>query len=221
MARRAPEPPPDSELRPMSVEEYLRFEAAAETKHEYVDGGVYAMTGVTFRHAAIVTNLVVRLGSVARGGPCRVVAVDVKLRTASDRIYYPDVVVVCTPHHADELILRDPCLVVEVTSPSTARTDRGEKLDAYKGIASLRTYLIVDHGRRRVERHWRDDAGVWQRDDVVGEGSIPIPCSETSLSLEEIYEGVETDSVAEQEPPPYDATHEEDEAEDVAEAASD
>jgi Uma2 family endonuclease len=182
----------------MSVEEYLRFEAAAETKHEYVAGEVYAMTGVTLRHAQIVTNFVARLGSAARGGACRIIAVDVKVRAAKDKIYYPDIVVVCTRHDDDELVIDDPCFVVEVTSPSSARTDRGEKLDAYQNLVSLRAYLIVDHRRRRVERHWPDPGGAWQRDEIVGEGSVPIPCPESSLTLDEIYEGVHPLSVGEE-----------------------
>ncbi|HEU4631227.1 MAG TPA: Uma2 family endonuclease [Gemmatimonadaceae bacterium] len=189
---------------PMTEAEYLRFEAAATVKHEFVAGEVYAMSGVTRRHARIVTNLIIRLGTAARGSRCQVIATDVKLRVASDRIYYPDVMVVCTPGSDDDLVLRDPCLVVEVTSPSTARIDRGEKLDAYRGVASLRAYLVVDHRQRRVERHWRDDAGRWQRAEVTGEGSVPIPCPETALTLAEIYEGVELLAVREEAGEAYD-----------------
>jgi len=197
MTRRAP----DHQL--LTVEEYLAFEAAAATKHEYVAGEVYAMSGVTRRHARIVTNLVARLGTAARGGPCQVIAVDVKLRAATDRIYYPDVMVVCTPGRDDDLVLDDPCLVIEVTSPSTARIDRGEKLGAYRGLAPLRAYLIVDHRRRRVERHWRDAAGGWQRTDVSGDGSVPVPCPEIALTLDEIYEGIDMMTVREEEPAAY------------------
>ena len=183
---------PDPRRSLLTVEEYLRFEAAAETKHEYVAGEVYAMSGVTRRHARIVTNLVVRLGTAARGGPCEVIAVDVKLRPAADRIYYPDVMVLCTPGRDDDLVLDDPCLVIEVTSPSTGRIDRGEKLDAYRKSAPLRAYLIVDHRRRRVERHWRDADGGWRREELVGEGRIELPCPAGGmLTLDEIYEGVE------------------------------
>ena len=202
----------------MSVEEYLRFENAAETKHEYVAGEVYAMEGGTVRHARIVTNLVMRLGLAARGGACLVLT-SVKCRTVDDRFYYPDVMVVCTAGSDRDTVRRDPCLVVEVTSPSTARIDRGEKLDAYRGIASLQAYLIVDHRRRRVERHWRDpdaestphevsgrgagSAGAWRHAEVTGAGSVPIPCPELTLTLDEIYEGVELVGVRETEAPAY------------------
>lgn len=187
--------------RRMSVDEYLRFEEAAPTKHEYVAGDVYAMTGVTYRHACIVTNVAYRLAGAARAGSCRVVH-DVKVR-AGDRIYYPDVMVLCTPQSADALVLGDPCLVVEVTSRSTARVDRGEKLDAYRTVPSLRAYLIVDHRWRRVERHWRDAVGAWQREEIAVDGSVPVPCPEMALTLDEIYEGVQFAVLGEPEPPDY------------------
>ena len=190
----------------MSVEEYLRFEEASERKHEYVAGEVYAMSGVRRRHARIVQNLAVHLGVAVGDGPCEVISVDVKLRAADDRIYYPDVMVLCTPGSDDDLVVDDPCLIVEVTSPTTARTDRTEKLDAYTNIPSLQTYLVVDHGGRRVDRHWRDAAGAWQRELIVGDGEVAVPCPETTLTLDEIYRGVETFGVREQEPPRYEAT---------------
>lgn len=182
----------------MTVEEYLAFEAASETKHEYVAGEVYAMSGVTRRHARIVTNLVFRLRAAAQGGPCDVLT-EVKFRPRRDRFYYPDVMVVCTPGGDDDLVVRDPCLVVEVTSPATARIDRGEKLDAYRKSAPLQAYLVVDHRRRRVERHWRDTSGTWRREEVTGDERIALPCPEITLVLDEIYEGVER-SVGEAEP---------------------
>ena len=186
---------------PMSVEEYLRFENAAPTKHEYVAGEVYAMEGGTVRHARIVGNLAGRLQMASRGGPCFVVW-GIKCRTPDDRFYYPDVMVLCTRGRDSDTVRRDPCVVVEVTSPSTARIDRGEKLDAYRTIPSLQAYLIVDHRRRRVERHWRGRHGDWQRAEVTESGNVPVPCPEITLTLDEIYEGVQL-VVGEPEPSVY------------------
>jgi Uma2 family endonuclease len=84
-----------------------------------------------------------------------------------------------------------PCLIVEITSPSTESIDRREKAFTYRKIPSLRAYLIVDQNRRWVERHWRDEAGEWHQGGVADEGSVPIPRPETRLSLDEIYEGLE------------------------------
>ena len=136
-----------------------------------------------------------------------------RLEAAEDRYYYPDVLVVCTPIADLDVVVRNPCVVVEVTSPSTRRIDRGEKLDAYRRIPALRAYLIVDHRRRRVERHSRESAsGEWMREESVGESQtpIPVPCLDASLTLDAIYRRVELPAVHEPEPPEYDIVSDED-----------
>ena len=175
----------------MSVEEFFDFEARTTTRHEYVDGEVFAMSGATRRHNAIAGNIYIRLRTAARGGPCRVHFAEVKLR-AQRVIYYPDVLVACGPAPDNERIEDAPCVVVEVLSPSTESTDRREKLMVYKSIPSLRTYLIVDQMQRRGDRYWRAPNDEWRHDAHIDHGSIPIDCGGTdmSLTLDGIYEGV-------------------------------
>jgi Uma2 family endonuclease len=190
----------------MTVEEYFRFEESSPIKHEYVAGEVYAMSGATVRHNRIAGNVFVRLSLAARAGPCDVFINDMRLEVAGDRYYYPDVTIVCTPVAESDIVARNPCVVIEVTSPTTARIDRGEKLDAYRSISTLQAYLIVDHRRRRVERHWRNALGSeWQREEIVGEGQARVPCLDVELTLDEIYERVELPAVGEPEPVRYEA----------------
>ena len=182
----------------MTVEEYFRFEEGSQVRHEYVSGELYAMSGATLRHNAIVANIGTRLLAAAGDGPCWVVMNDMRVQASHDVYYYPDVVVICVPMAELDTTATEPCMVVEVTSPSTARIDRGEKLTAYKKLPSLRAYLIVDHRRRRVERHWRagpDD--VWQREEIVLEGRVPAPCVDVDLTLDEIYRRVDLPAVGE------------------------
>ena len=197
-----------SPLRTMTVEEYFRFEESSPIKHEYVAGEVYAMSGATARHNTIAGNIFTRLFAAADDGPYRTFMSDMRVEVADEKYYYPDVAVVCTPIAELDIVARGPCLVVEVTSPSTARIDRGEKLDAYKQIPTLRAYLIVDHRRRRVERHWRQEpTSAWLRDEVIGEAEtpIPVPCVDPSLTLDAIYRRVDLPAVGEPESPDYDA----------------
>jgi Uma2 family endonuclease len=63
-------------------------------------------------------------------------------------------------------------------------------LSAYQQIDSLKVYLIVEQGWRRVTRHWRDGNGEWLREDLTGDAVIPIACPETTLTLADIYEGL-------------------------------
>ena len=95
--------------------------------------------------------------------------------------------------------------------PSTARIDRGEKLETYRRIPTLRAYLVVDHRRRRVERHWRDTpAGEWLHEEITGdaESPIPVPCLDVHLTLGEIYRRVELPAVHEPETSKYDLAEE-------------
>ena len=108
-----------------------------------------------------------------------------------DRIYYPDGVVVCSPHAGDTLVFDDPCLILEVTSRSTRRIDRGEKLDAYLAIPSLRAYIIAEQDRRHVTLYSRELGGAWNREEVVSSGAMMLPCPATVLTLDEVYEGIE------------------------------
>lgn len=189
----------------MTLEEYLAFEEKSAIKHEYVAGEVFAMSGVTTRHNLLTLNLTRLLHVAAKRHGCRVFAVDVKLRAASDRIYYPDLMVACGSAAEVELIVDQPAIVVEVTSPSTRRTDRREKLDAYQRMPSLRTYLSVEQRRRQVVLYTRAQDADWRRDEFLGSGDVPIPALGLSLTLDDIYEDV---------PLPPLAVGEEDDAED-------
>ncbi|MBA2713151.1 MAG: Uma2 family endonuclease [Rubrobacteraceae bacterium] len=175
----------------LTVDEYLKLEESATVRHEYVGGEIFAMVGATKRHNRIIGNISGRLWEAARGGACRVYSESVKLRVSDDVIYYPDVMVACGPEGDDPLVEDDPCLVVEVASPSSETTDRREKLASYKRMPGLRVYLIVAQDRRWVERHFRAEDGMWRRGDLVDEGRFSVPCPGTELSLAEIYEGLE------------------------------
>ena len=178
-------------LGPLTVDEYLAFEEKSQRRHEFVAGRVYAMSGTTARHNRIALNIAKHLQAAPGRGACQAYAIDLKVRAARDRIYYPDGVVVCTPHDGDTLIFDEPCLILEVTSRSSRRIDRGEKLDAYLAMPSLRGYMIAEHDRRHVSLYSRSSGGSWDREEVVTSGRLTIPCPATPLSLDDVYEAVE------------------------------
>ena len=177
-------------LGPLTVDEYLKLEESSTHRHEFVAGRVYEMSGTTARHNQIVLNIVRGLDRLVAGTACRSYIIDLKVRTPDDRIYYPDVVVVCVAHAQDAEMFDAPCFIVEVTSPSTRRTDRGEKLESYLKVASLQGYLVVEQDRRHVTQYQRDGTG-WKRDEVTGSGAMRIPCADGDLSLDEAYTGIE------------------------------
>ena len=178
----------------MTPAEYRAFEEASPIRHEFVGGRVYAMTGVRRAHSRITGNFSSRLWVAARGGPCRVHHSEVKLQIG-DVYYYPDVMVACGPEPEDPYVEDAPCLVVEVLSASTRRTDLGEKPLAYARVPSLGLYLAVDQRRRLVDVHRRDGAGGWRVETLAGQGEVALPCPELTLTLDDIYEGLDLPAV--------------------------
>lgn len=179
-----------SPSQPISVEDYLELELSSPVRHEFVNGALYALAGASERHNLITGNLYTALRIAARGTTCRIFANDLKLLANRSLFYYPDLMVVCDPTDDDPYSKERPCLIVEVLSPSTERVDRGEKLMAYRGIDSLCAYLIVSQDEHRIVHHWRDDDGAWRSEHLVSEGTIHLPCPDTSVDIATIYEDV-------------------------------
>ena len=147
----------------MTAEEFLAWDAAQALRHEFVRGEVFLMAGGEDRNNTVALNLVVTLRQHLRSGPCRVYASDVKLRVeTADCFFYPDLMVTCSSADAtDRLIKREPVLVVEVLSPSTAAFDRGDKFAAYRTLPSLAEYLLVDVEHRRCDLYRKGSDGLW------------------------------------------------------------
>ncbi|MBA2691046.1 MAG: Uma2 family endonuclease [Rubrobacter sp.] len=91
-----------------------------------------------------------------------------KVRIGDSPFYYPDVMVVCEPLESENPVFEDkPCLLVEVVSSSTEKTDRREKLANYQRVPTLKAYIIAAQDRKWVAHYVRDESGVWQRGDLV------------------------------------------------------
>jgi len=98
----------------MTVDEYMEFEERSPIRHEYVNGAIYAMNGVSVAHARITRELASALRGHLRGGPCEPFSSDLKLLIRSDTdevIYYPDVMVACDREHWGPNYVPNPKLV--------------------------------------------------------------------------------------------------------------
>jgi len=181
----------------LSVAEYLAGEKDGEVRHEYMGGQVYAMAGASARHNRIALNIAGRLNDHVAGGECEAFMADMKIRTTPDLFYYPDVVVTCDKPGGDPYFRTEPRLVIEVLSPTTERTDRHEKLAAYKNCPSVQEYALISQEQMMVEIHRRSNDD-WQTeiltepDDLCAFHSVGL-----ALSLKDIYRNVAFDQVAE------------------------
>jgi Uma2 family endonuclease len=183
----------------VSPEEYLEVERQSDTKSEYMDGVVYAMTGARINHIRVVSNLTTELVTQLRGRRCDVLASEMKVRLQDSRkFFYPDVIVLCGEpqfHDEREDIILNPLLVVEVLSKSTEAFDRGAKFQAYQTLDSLKEYLLVAQDKPIIEQYVRQTDGKWTYTAAVGlESSLALPSVECTLNLSAVYDKVDLDS---------------------------
>jgi Uma2 family endonuclease len=177
----------------MTFEEYLEFEEHAETKHEFVDGFIFAMAGANNRHNIISGNVFAFARVAARTAQCRAYMNDMKLRTPEPERhgYYPDVLVTCTPDDFNTNVKTTACFIVEVLSKSTEDVDRGEKWQNYRKLPSLQAYILVSQKQRYVEIYRRMTDGSWRYEVLENEGTLELPCVNASMTLDDIYEDVD------------------------------
>ena len=182
--------------KPMTVEQFLAWEAEQDLRYEF-DGVVpVAMTGGTRAHAEIQRNLTIAVGGRLRGTPCRFFGPDLKIEVAG-RIRYPDGFVVCTPGEARSTVVRDPVVIFEILSERTAGTDRIVKNREYQAIPSVRRYVMIEQDRIAVtvfERLGADWVGHLLAEDAV----LRMPEIGIELPLAELYADVALPEAGEQ-----------------------
>ena len=172
----------------ISIDDYLLGEETSDIKHEYLDGLVYAMTGATRRHNLLTGALMEHLRPNARARGCQLFASGMKLRLDHRNetyFYYPDLLLTCSPDDRHPLYCTQPCLLIEVVSPSSERIDRREKHIAYSLLPSLREYLIVEQNRMHIDLHRCTEQG-WTHSSHHN-GTIHLDCLDCDISLTDIY----------------------------------
>ncbi len=173
----------------LTFDQYLEIEVSAETRLEFVDGFMFAMVGGTKLHNLITSNIHSRLRAASKSTTCRAYMENVKLRTAEGIGYYPDVILACNDDIMD-LVIRTPCLIVEVLSESTSQVDHTEKWLNYQRIPSLNMYVMVAQDRRFLEVYTRQADGSWRYETLEDAGTLKFACVNASMTLDDVYEDV-------------------------------
>ena len=175
---------PSSNITPS---DYLAGELTSEVRHEYVDGLVYAMSGASVGHNRMVNRVRRVLTSATGDKHCEVFVLDIKVQiAATNSYYYPDVVLSCEPVADDSYVIDAPCLIVEVTSPTTEATDRREKLRAYQTLPTLKDYWIVNPNEAAVECWQRTPQG-WAVQYATTSDSLYVSCLQADITLQSLY----------------------------------
>jgi Uma2 family endonuclease len=179
----------------ISAEEYLQTERAATEKHEYYQGEIFAMSGVSLKHNIIFSNFFTDIGSKLKGKGCRPYGSDLRIHIPKNTLYtYPDISIICgdpdlTDDHFDTAT--NPSVIIELLSKSTRNYDKGEKFTLYRDIDSLKEYILVDTEKIYVEKHIRNADNSWQLTDYKSlDNSFTITTVDLQLFLKDIYKDI-------------------------------
>lgn len=185
----------------ISEQGYFDLEKQTDTRHEYIDGYVYAMVGGSFNHGTLVGAIAGEIRNHLKGKPCRVFSESIKVKIPSiynakdSRYFYPDVVVDCTIEKADGNMLTTPVLVVEVLSASTHKYDETTKFQIYATIPTLQEYVLVEQDFVRIEVQRRRTN--WAVEKYFLGDKINFESLALTLDVEELYQNVDNEEMNE------------------------
>ncbi len=168
--------PPDGSERWELIEGVPRAMAPASPRHGAIQGEVYRLIG---NHLAELS-----------GSVCRVViepGIQPKVR-ADLNVRIPDLVVTCTAVDADDRLLREPLVVVEILSPSN-RADTWADVWSYTTIPSVREILVLHTADIRADLLRGEDGGSWPDNPLaltLGD-AVTLESIDFTVSLTELY----------------------------------
>jgi Uma2 family endonuclease len=173
--------------KPMSLEEFLIWEAKQEEKYEYDDGVIIMMTGGMRIHNLISGGVYATLRQQLAGKSC-IPHFETKIICPNRKVRYPDVSVDCGPWNPKDTYQKTPTLVVEVLSPSSGATDYLRKTRDYASVPSIDIYLIVNPDSPIIDVFRRVGDALEMQEQAQGlDAIIDLPSIGAKLALADIY----------------------------------
>jgi Uma2 family endonuclease len=176
--------------------EYLALEEAAETKNEYFQGQIFAMSGGSTNHSRIAVSVCALLAAAFEDKSCEVFNSDVKLLVQANGLYtYPDAMVVCGPVEYAEArtdTITNPVAIIEVLSKSTRSYDKSKKFELYQDLPSFQDYILIDQDRVYIEHYHKLEVGRWVLTLFNNlDTTLTLSTLGVSLAVRRIYHKVE------------------------------
>lgn len=182
----------EAALQGMTVDEFLQWEDGTDTRYELVNGFVVAMAPPMPQHGHLAVALGGEIRSALRSRPpCRVYSEAGIVRPdRNDTCYVADLAVTCDPPGPADRLIRNPVLIVEILSPSTAIFDRQSKVADYRQIASVQEILLIDSQTVFAEA-LRRSGDQWITEIIQGPtATLTLSSIPLSIPMAELYEGI-------------------------------
>jgi Uma2 family endonuclease len=179
-------------LKPMSLDEFLRWNDGTDTHYELVGGFPVAMAPPAAAHRMLAMRLGSRIdAALASRRPCNAQGDAGIIRPdRADTYFEADIAATCEHHEFGQRALSDPFLIVEILSPSTERHDRRIKLPVYRQIESVQEIVLIASDGLYAELHRRSGA-QWITEILRGgEARLSLASVGIEVPLSDLYEGI-------------------------------
>jgi Uma2 family endonuclease len=156
-------------------------------------GDLLAMAGAGYNHNEIFSNFFGYLSYKLKGQKCKPYGSDKRLNIPENSLFtYPDISIYCKDAvdspYKDTAV--NPTVIIEILSRSMGNYDHGEKFALYRGIPTLKEYILVDSETIRVEVFRINERSHWELEEYKKiEDILEVKTVQVSISLSEIYEG--------------------------------
>ena len=180
----------------MTPAEFLEWENEQEQRYEYVDGEIIPIEAASGNHSAIVVNISGEIHQFLKGKPCMIHSSQLRVSAKSMRSYfYPDASIFCQKPESIDIsgeTYKNPTVIFEVLSPSTANYDRDKKKLFYMQIESLKEYIMIDSKKVEVRIGKRQADNSWKFETYNSFSDILfIESIEMQIPLKDIYSRAE------------------------------
>lgn len=177
------------------AEEFLAFERVSEQKHELILGELYLMSGASFKHNIIASNLHFLLMQKLIDEAYFVFQSDQRVADVLNQSFcYPDITVIAgEPQFLDKEFdtITNPLLIAEVLSVGTQQYDKEKKFDIYKELDSLQEYLILWQDKMKARLFRKIEKNHWEMWDFEEKNDkIPV-LKQFEVVLSDIYRKID------------------------------
>jgi len=179
-----------------TVEEYFALQQSKGERYDYWDGTLVELEATTKAHNRIKRNIIQQLPpTLLDQDGCELYDENVMTQLKSQKQYvYPDIVITCHPEDNDPLIVKFPCIIIEILSDGTEQYDRTEKFFKYQRITSVEQCVFVSQKMMAVESFRRAEEGQWFFQALEAPvDELTIPKLNIRISLNQIYQSIEFD----------------------------
>jgi len=185
-------------IKPMTLDEFLRWDDGTETHYELIGGFPVAMAPPAEAHRILAMRLGSRIdAALSKRRPCNAqIEAGVIRADRADTYFEADIAATCEGNESGRQAIKDPFLIVEILSPSTERHDRRVKLPGYRQIATVQEIVLIASDGLYAELH-RRAGGRWITEILrVREAAIALTSVGIEVPMSDLYEGIAIDDGA-------------------------